>query len=80
MPNLENMAIELVGKGVRFKLCTTCVNARGFEPAEGEISSCFLGSKTGGGLTASDLVAGSQMSTMADFVVLVDVSEKVVSF
>lgn len=80
LPNLEDMVVELIGKGVKFKVCTSCVNARGFEPKEGEISSCFTGSKAGGGLTAGDLIAGSQMSTMADFVIRVDVSEKVVSF
>ena len=80
LPNLEDLVVELVGKGVKFKLCTTCVNARGFEPKEGEVSSCFTGSNAGGGLTAGDLITGSQMSTMVDFVILVDVSEKVVSF
>ena len=80
LPNLEDMVVELVGRGVKFKLCSTCVNARGFEPTEGEVSSCFTGSNAGGGLTAGDLITGSQMSTMVDFVILVDVSEKVVSF
>ncbi|MDP1809676.1 MAG: DsrE family protein [Actinomycetota bacterium] len=79
-PNLEEMVIELMNKGVKFKLCTTCVNARGFEPKEGEVSSCFIGSKADGGLTPGDLIYGSEMSTMVDFVILVDVSEKVISF
>lgn len=79
-PNLEEMVVDLVKKGVKFKLCTTCVNARGFEPKEGEVSSCFVGSKAGGGLTPGDLIDGSEMSTMVDFVILTDVSEKVVTF
>jgi len=79
-PNLEEMVVELMNKGVKFKLCTTCVNARGFEPKEGEVSSCFIGSKADGGLAPGDLIYGSEMSTMVEFVILVDVSEKVISF
>lgn len=79
-PNLEEMVVELMNKGVTFKLCTTCVNARGFEPKEGEVSSCFVGSKAGGGLTPGDLIYGSEMSSMVEFVILVDVGEKVISF
>ena len=80
LPNLEEMVVELMSKGVKFKLCTTCVNARGFEPKEGEVSSCFIGSRGDGGLTPGDLIDGTGMSTMVEFVALVDVSEKVISF
>ncbi len=78
-PNLENMVVDLIDDGVDFKLCTTCVNARGFEPKEGEISSCFVGPKKGGMIPA-DLIEGTEMSTMPEFVTLVSESEKVISF
>jgi len=78
-PNLENMVIDLIEKSVDFKLCTTCVNSRGFEPKEGEVSSCFVGSKEGG-LTPPDLIEGVNMSTMPAFVNLVSESDKVISF
>ncbi|KKL79911.1 hypothetical protein LCGC14_2010090 [marine sediment metagenome] len=78
-PNLENMVVDLIRDGVDFKLCTTCVNARGFEPKEGEISSCFVGSKKDGMIPA-DLIEGTEMSTMPEFVTLVSESEKVLSF
>ena len=78
-PNLENMVGDLIKKGVDFKLCTTCVDARGFEPEEGEVSSCFVGSKKGG-MTPTDLIEGTNMSTMPVFVNLVSESDKVISF
>ena len=78
-PNLENMVVDLIQDGIDFKLCTTCVNARGFEPKEGEISSCFVGAKKGGMIPA-DLIEGTEMSTMPEFVTLVSESEKVISF
>lgn len=80
LPNLEQMVGDLINKGVEFKLCSTCVNARGFEPKEGEIASCFVGTKKDGGLTPADLISGSQMSSMAELTNLIDSSEKVVSF
>ncbi|TET54093.1 MAG: hypothetical protein E3J54_02835, partial [Actinobacteria bacterium] len=78
-PNLENMVVDLIEKSVDFKLCTTCVNSRGFEPKEGEVSSCFFGSKKDG-LTPPDLIEGINMSTMPAFINLVSESEKVISF
>jgi len=78
-PNLEEMVVGLIEKGVDFLLCTTCVNARGFEPKEGEVSSCFVGSH-GGGLTLGDFIQGAQLSTMKTFVNLVSESDKVISF
>jgi len=79
-PNLEEKVGGLLEKGVDFLLCTTCVNARGFEPKEGEVSACFVGSHEGGGLTLGDLIKGAQLSTMKTFVNLVAESDKVISF
>jgi len=79
LPNLEEMVVNLVKKGVDFQICTTCVNARGFEPKEGEIGSCFVGSKKGG-MAPTDLIKGTKMSTMVKFVDLVAQSDKVISF
>jgi sulfur relay (sulfurtransferase) complex TusBCD TusD component (DsrE family) len=78
-PNLEEMVDGLIEKGVYFLLCTTCVNARGFEPKEGEVSSCFVGGKEGG-LTLGDFIKGTQLSTMKTFIDLVAESNKVISF
>jgi uncharacterized protein involved in oxidation of intracellular sulfur len=80
LPNLEQMVTNLISKGVEFKLCTTCVNARGFEPKEGEIASCFLGTKKEGSLSPADLVSGSQMSSMVELTNLIANSDKIVSF
>lgn len=79
-PNLEDMTLNLLEKGVEFKLCTTCVNSRGFEPKDDEVSSCFLGAKANGGLAPADIITGAQMSTMVELVNLVDTREKIVSF
>lgn len=78
-PNLEEMVVELINKNVDFLLCTTCVNARGFEPKEGEVSSCFVGSKQNS-LSLADFVQGAHLSTMKTFVSLVAESDKVISF
>lgn len=79
LPNLEEMVANLAERGVDFQLCTTCVNARGFEPKEGEASSCFVGSKEGG-MTPTDLISGANMSSMINFIDLVAESDKVISF
>lgn len=79
LPNLEKMVVDLTERGVDFQLCTTCVNARGFEPEEGEVSSCFVGSKKGS-MAPTDLISGANMSTMVKFVDSVAESEKVISF
>lgn len=79
LPNLEKMVVGLIERGVDFQLCTTCVNARGFEPEEGEVSSCFVGSKKSG-LAPTDLIEGAKMSTMVKFIDLVAESDKVISF
>lgn len=79
MPNLETMVIELIKRGTEMKVCTTCVNARGFEPKSGEVASCLVG-KREGGLTATDLIDNVKMSTMDEFVNLVDASERIITF
>lgn len=78
-PNLEEMVVDLIEKGVYFELCTSCVNSRGFEPKEGEISSCFVGSKKDS-MTPTDLIEGTNMSSMPTFINLVSESDKVISF
>jgi len=78
-PNLEEMVANLIEKNVDFLLCTTCVNARGFEPKEGEVSSCFVGSH-GNGLTLGDFIEGAQLSTMKTFVNLVANNDRAISF
>ena len=78
-PNLENMIIDLIKRGIKFKVCGTCVNARGFEPKEGEIVSCLVG-KSGGGLSAADLIDNAEISTINEFINLVDKSEKILTF
>ena len=79
MPNHEKMVIDLIKRGIKFKVCGTCVNARGFEPKEGEIASCLVG-KSGGSLSATDLIDKVEMSTMAEFINLVAESEKIITF
>ena len=79
LPNLEEMVTGLIEKGVYFLLCTTCVNARGFEPKESEISSCFIGGH-GGNLTLADFIKGAQLSSMNTFINLVSESDKVINF
>jgi len=79
MPNLEKMVIDLIKRGIKFKVCTTCVNARGFEPKEGEVASCLVEEKKGG-LRSADLIDKVEMSTMAEFINLVAESEKIITF
>lgn len=43
-PNLEDLLIKLVGKGATVSVCTTCVEARPYQPSgqsgPGETSAC----------------------------------------
>lgn len=77
-PNLEKLLAELLEKGVRVCVCTTCVNSRTYEPT-GEYSSCFVGSKSGDRLAPHYLIPGVHMCKMTD---LLDwtLNTKVVSF
>ena len=63
--NLEEIVLELVAGGADVRLCTTCINARPYEPS-GEYSSCFAGSASGEKLGPGHLVPGVRMGTMAD--------------
>jgi len=64
-PNLEEIVSELIADGADVRVCTTCVNARPYEPT-GEYSSCFVGSVSGEKLGMQNLVSGARMGTMAD--------------
>lgn len=77
-PNLEQLLGEVLEKGARVKVCTTCIEARSFEPT-GEFQSCFLGKKEGG-LSLGDLVKGVQMGTMQDLVNWSKEADQVISF
>ncbi len=77
-PNLERLLEEVLQKGARVKVCTTCIEARGFEPT-GEFQSCFLGKKEGG-LSLRDLVKGVEMGTMQDLVNWSKDADQVITF
>ncbi|MBI4743390.1 MAG: DsrE family protein, partial [Actinobacteria bacterium] len=53
-PNLEEMAGELISRGVNISVCATCVKSRSFEPDEEGYGSCFIGSREGA-MSAADL-------------------------
>lgn len=78
VPNLERLLEEVLEKGARVKVCTTCVEARGFEPT-GEFQSCFLGKKEGG-LSLGDLIKGVEMGTMQDLVDWSKDADQVITF
>ena len=77
-PNLEDLLVRLLSKGAAVSVCTTCIEARPYEPT-GEPAACFLGTKEGG-LTAGDLVVGVKMGTMAGLVDWCKTSQQVISF
>ena len=77
-PNLEQLLMEVIQKGAKVKVCTTCIEARSFEPT-GEFQACFLGKKEGG-LSLGDLVKGVEMGTMQDLVDWSMEAEQVISF
>lgn len=78
VPNLEQLLEEVLEKRARVKVCTTCIEARRFEPT-GEVQSCFLGKKEGG-LSLGDLVKGVEMGTMQDLVNWSKEANQVISF
>ncbi len=78
MPNLDDLLVRILGKGARVSACTTCLEARPYEPS-GEPAACFLGKKDGS-LTAGDLVAGVKMGTMGELVDWCRESQQVISF
>ncbi len=77
-PNLEQLLMDVIQKGARVKVCTTCIEARSFEPTGG-FQSCFLGKKEGG-LSLGDLVKGVEMGTMQDLVDWSKEADQVISF
>lgn len=77
-PNLEELLLAILKKGAAVSVCTTCVEARPYEPS-GQAAMCFLGKKDGG-LTPGDLIAGVKMGTMAELVSWCRESRQVVSF
>lgn len=77
-PNLERLLEEILEKGARVKVCTTCIEARSFEPS-GELQSCFLGKKEEG-LSLGDLVEGVEMGTMQDLVDWSKEADQVITF
>ena len=77
-PNLEQLLEEVLQKGARVKVCTTCIEARSFEPS-GELQACFLGKKEGG-LSLGDLVKEVEMGTMQDLVNWSKEADQVISF
>ena len=64
-PNLEEIVLALVAGGTDVRVCTTCINARPYEPS-GEYSSCFIGSASGEKLGTQHLISGVRMGTMTD--------------
>ena len=64
-PNLEEIVSALIDGGADVRLCTTCINARPYEPS-GEYSSCFVGSASGEKLGLQHLISGVRMGTMTD--------------
>lgn len=77
-PNLERLLEEILKIGGRVKVCTTCIEARGYEPTE-RLQACFLGKKEGG-LSLGDLVKGVEMGTMQDLVDWSKKTDQVISF
>ena len=77
-PNLEDLLIKLVGKGATVSVCTTCVEARPYQPS-GQSGAGFFHTKESG-LDVGDLVAGVKMGTMAELVNWCRGSQHVVSF
>jgi len=77
-PNLEELLEEDIRKGAKVKVCTTCIEARSFEPT-GELQACFLGKKEGG-LSLGDLVKGVEMGTMQDLVNWSKEADQVITF
>jgi len=78
LPNLETMLKKLLDKGVRVKVCTTCVTSRSFEPGE-EFQSCFIGTKEEK-MGPVDLIPGVEMGTMAQLFEWTQETERIVSF
>lgn len=77
-PNLERLLEEVLQKGAKVKVCTTCIEARGYEPT-GDLQACFLGKKEGA-LSLGDLVKGVEMGTMQDLVDWSKEADQVISF
>lgn len=77
-PNLEDLLIRLVDKGVTVRVCTTCVEARPYQPA-GQSVACFFHTKESG-LDVGDLVAGVKLGTRAELVNWCRGRQHVVSF
>lgn len=77
-PNLEDLLIKLVGKGATVSVCTTCVEARPYQPS-GQSAAGFFHTKESG-LDVGDLVAGVKMGTTAELVNWCRGSRHVVSF
>lgn len=80
MADLEEMTTKLLQTGVKVKLCTTCVKARGYAPTDEDVAACFVGSSSGEGIGLGDLIPGAELSTMPELTSLIASSEKVVSF
>jgi len=78
VPNLEDLLVRVLSKGGAVSVCTTCIEARPYEPS-GQPLACFLG-KREGGLTAGDLIPGVKMGTMAELVDWCKNSQQVISF
>lgn len=76
--NLEDLLIKLVGKGATVSVCTTCVEARPYQPL-GQSGPGFSHTKESG-LDVGDLVAGAKMGTMAELVGWCRESQQVISF
>lgn len=77
-PDLEEMLANLVEQGADLRVCTTCINARPYEPT-GEYQSCFIGTQSGERLGSHHLISGVRMGQMADLVEWA-LDTKIVSF
>lgn len=77
-PNIEGLLLAILTKGAVVGVCTTCVEARPYEPA-GQVARCFLGKKDGG-LSLGDLIAGVKMGKMGELVSWCRESQQVISF
>lgn len=77
-PSIETLLLTILHKGGVVGACTTCVEARPYEPS-GQVAMCFFGKKAGG-LSPGDLIAGVKMGTMVELVSWCRESQQVISF
>jgi sulfur relay (sulfurtransferase) complex TusBCD TusD component (DsrE family) len=59
IPNVEDLLIRLLGKGATVSVCTTCIDARPYQPSD-QSRACFFHTKERS-LGAGDLIPGVQM-------------------